>query len=69
MIAFPPPPKILQFLCAYLRLGACSLCIGVFFNFNINWQERLSSKDQKISENFYVRGDGTVSSSLFYAMF
>lgn len=25
------------------------------------WQERLISKDQKISENFFVRGDGTVS--------
>lgn len=24
-------------------------------------QERLTGKDQKISENFYVRGDGTVS--------
>lgn len=28
-------------------------------------QERLTSKDQKISENFYVRGDGTVSSIEF----
>lgn len=26
-----------------------------------NWQERLNCKDQKISENFYARGDGTVS--------
>lgn len=25
-------------------------------------QERLTCKDQMISENFYVRGDGTVSS-------
>lgn len=27
-------------------------------------QERLTSKDQKISENFYVRGDGTVRALL-----
>lgn len=26
-----------------------------------NWQERLASKDQKISENFYATGHGTVS--------
>ena len=26
-----------------------------------HWQERLNCKDQKISENFYARGDGTVS--------
>lgn len=27
------------------------------------YQERLISKEQKISDNFYVRGDGTVSST------
>lgn len=28
-------------------------------------QERFDCKDQKISENFYVRGDGTVSYNIF----
>ena len=33
-----------------------------------SWQERFTCKDQKISENFYVRGDGTVSSIHTYAL-
>lgn len=36
-------------------------CLHPFISCMSIDQERLASKDQKISENFYVRGDGTVS--------
>ena len=67
-----PLPQPLQKIClsyANLILVTCCLYIEFFYIFFILClQERFTCKDQKISENFYVRGDGTVSSSLVYMM-
>lgn len=44
-----------------------SICCFRFNISSLHLQERFTCKDQKISENFYVRGDGTVSSTCIYS--
>lgn len=52
--------SVFDTLCMRLKVRSCRR-VRSFARVNVFvLQERLNKKDQKISENFYVRGDGTV---------